>query len=142
MWNAHAPVKKKVVRGNKAPFMNKTLSKAFMTRARLKRISNIRPTEENVEAFKRYRNFCVSLLRKEKKLDSCMSGIFPPHVPHPACATAYMCHTLYVPRPSSQKNQVTLKFKFKFKFKFNSSSSSSSSSIKVQFKLKFKFNSN
>ena len=67
VWNAHAPVKKKVVRGNNAPFMNKTLSKAFMTRARLKRISNMSPTVENVEAFKRYRNFCVSLLRKEKK---------------------------------------------------------------------------
>jgi hypothetical protein len=67
VWNAHAPVKKKVVRGNNAPFMNKTLSKAFMTRARLKRISNSFPTEENIEAFKKYRNFCVSLLRKEKK---------------------------------------------------------------------------
>ena len=67
VWNAHAPVKKKVVRGNNAPFMNRTLSKAFMTRARLKRISNINPTVENIEAFKRYRNFCVSLLRKEKK---------------------------------------------------------------------------
>ena len=67
VWNAHAPVKKKVLRGNNAPFMNKTLSKAFMNRARLKRISNDHPTQENVEAFKRYRNFCVSLLRKEKK---------------------------------------------------------------------------
>ena len=38
VWNAHAPVKRKVVRGNNAPFMNKKLSKAFMTRARLKRI--------------------------------------------------------------------------------------------------------
>ena len=40
VWNAHAPVKKKVVRGNNAPFMNRTLSKAFMTRARLKNIAN------------------------------------------------------------------------------------------------------
>jgi hypothetical protein len=31
----HAPQKQKMVRGNSAPFMNKTLSKAFMTRARL-----------------------------------------------------------------------------------------------------------
>ena len=68
VWNAHAPIKKKVVRGNNAPFMNRTLSKAFMTRARLKRISNNHPTQENIEAFKRYRNFCVSLLRKEKKI--------------------------------------------------------------------------
>ena len=32
----HAPSKKKIIRGNQAPFMNKTLSKAFMTRARLR----------------------------------------------------------------------------------------------------------
>ena len=67
IWNAHAPVKKKVVRGNNAPFMNRTLSKAFMHRAKLRNRSNKFPTLENIEAFKRYRNFCVSLLRKEKK---------------------------------------------------------------------------
>ena len=67
VWNAHAPIKKKVVRGNNVPFMNKAVSKAFMNRARLKRISNEHPTQENIEAFKSYRNFCVSLLRKEKK---------------------------------------------------------------------------
>ena len=47
--------------------MNKTLSKAFMHRARLRNISHKFPTTENIEAFKRYRNFCVSLLRKEKR---------------------------------------------------------------------------
>ena len=47
--------------------MNRTLSKAFMTRSRLKRVSNKNPTQENIEAFRKYRNFCVSLLRKEKK---------------------------------------------------------------------------
>ena len=67
VWNAHAPVKTKIVRGNNAPFMNRTLSKAFMNRARLKNISHKFPTNENIEAFKKYRNFCVSLLRKEKK---------------------------------------------------------------------------
>ena len=67
IWNAHAPVKKKVVRGNNAPFMNRTLSKAFMHRAKLKNKSHNFPTEENILAFKKYRNFCVSLLRKEKK---------------------------------------------------------------------------
>ena len=67
IWNAHAPVKKKVVRGNNAPFMNKTLSKAFMHRAKLRNKSHKFPTPENIEAFKQYRNFCVSLLRKEKK---------------------------------------------------------------------------
>ena len=33
LLDVHAPQKQKVVRGNNAPFMNKTLSKAFMTRA-------------------------------------------------------------------------------------------------------------
>ena len=67
VWNSHAPLKKKVVRGNNAPFMNHTLSKAFKNRARLKNKSHKFPTIENIEAYKKYRNFCVSLLRKEKK---------------------------------------------------------------------------
>ena len=47
--------------------MNKTLSKAFMKRAKLKNLSNRNPTKENVDAFKNQRNMCVSLLRKEQK---------------------------------------------------------------------------
>ena len=34
--NKHAPIKTKNVRANNAPFMNKTLSKAIMTRSRIK----------------------------------------------------------------------------------------------------------
>ena len=63
-WNVNAPVKKKIVR---APFMNKTLSKAFMHRSKLKNKWHKFPTEENKTLYKKYRNFCVSLLRKEKK---------------------------------------------------------------------------
>ena len=47
--------------------MNKTLSKAFMKRAKLKNHKNKIRTEENEDAFKKQRNMCVSLLRKEKK---------------------------------------------------------------------------
>ena len=65
--NRHAPNKKKIVRGNNAPFMNKKLSKAFMHRSKLKNIYNKNPTEENNLAFKQYRNFCVNLLKREKK---------------------------------------------------------------------------
>ena len=65
--NKHAPMKEKVVRGNNAPFMNKTLSKAFMNRAKLKNNFNKNPTEENKQLYKKQRNFCVRLLRKEKK---------------------------------------------------------------------------
>ena len=45
--NPHAPVKKKFVRGNNAPFMNKTLSNAIMHRSKLKNLFNKNPTEEN-----------------------------------------------------------------------------------------------
>jgi len=65
--NSHAPVKQKVIRGNNAPFMNKTLSKAFMHRSKLKNNFNKNPTEENKQLFKKQRNFCVSLLKREKK---------------------------------------------------------------------------
>ena len=63
----HAPMKKKMVRGNNAPFMNKTLSKAFMHRSKLKNRYQKNPTEKNKTLYKKQRNFCVSLLKKEKK---------------------------------------------------------------------------
>ena len=46
-WNSYAPVKKKIVRGNNAPFMNRTLSKAFMHRSKLKNRYHKFPTEAN-----------------------------------------------------------------------------------------------
>ena len=65
--DTHAPRKKKVARGNNAPFMNKTLSKEFMYRSKLKNLYHKNPTESNKMQYKKQRNFCVSLLRKEKK---------------------------------------------------------------------------
>ena len=65
--NSYAPMKKKVVRGNNAPFMNKVLSKAFMQRSKLKNNFNKNPTELNERLYKKQRNLCVNLLRKEKK---------------------------------------------------------------------------
>ena len=65
--NSYAPIKQKVVRGNNAPFMNKTLSQEFMHRSKLKNRYHKNPTEENRIAYKKHRNFCVSLLKKEKK---------------------------------------------------------------------------
>ena len=47
--------------------MNKTLSKEFMLRSKLKNQYYKNPTEENRTAYKKHRNFCVSLLKKEKK---------------------------------------------------------------------------
>ena len=65
--NKHAPMKKKFIRGNNAPFMNKTLSQAFMHRSKLKNKYNKCPTEQNKISYNLQRNYCVSLLKKEKR---------------------------------------------------------------------------
>ena len=63
----HAPRKKKYARGNQMPFFNKELSKAIMTRTKLRNIFLQNKSEENRIRYARQRNFCVSLLRKTKK---------------------------------------------------------------------------
>ena len=60
-------MKKKCIRGNNAPFMNKTLCKAFMPRSKLKNKFNKIPTEDNKRLYKNQRNSCVSLFKKGKK---------------------------------------------------------------------------
>ena len=67
LLDLHAPMKKKTVRGNNAPFMSKRLSKEIMHRSKLKNAFNKNPTAENKKLYKRQRNYCVSLLRKEKR---------------------------------------------------------------------------
>ena len=47
--------------------MNKTLSQAFMHRSKLKNRYHKNPTEGNKMSYRKHRNFCVSLLKKEKK---------------------------------------------------------------------------
>ena len=65
--NWHAPMKKKIIRGNNAPFMNKALSKAFMHRSKLRNKFYKNPTDENEKLYKKHRNYCVGLLKKEKR---------------------------------------------------------------------------
>ena len=65
--NRRAPNKKRSIRANQAPFMNKTLQQAIMKRSRLRNIFKKNCTEENKRNYNKQRNFCVSLLRKEKK---------------------------------------------------------------------------
>ena len=60
-------MKKKLIRGNNAPFMNQILSKAFMHRSKLKNIYNKNPCQYNKNAYRKQRNYCVSLLKREKK---------------------------------------------------------------------------
>ena len=56
----------KFIRGNNTPFVNKTLSKAFMQRAKLKN-RYYSTTELNHLHFKKQRNYCVNLLKRVKK---------------------------------------------------------------------------
>ena len=54
-------MKSKSVRANNSPFMNKMLSKAIMTRSRLKNKFQNNPTNENKSNYNRQRNYCVNL---------------------------------------------------------------------------------
>ena len=67
IFDKYSPSKTKILRGNNAPFMSKTLSKEIMHRSRLKNKLNKNPTDENRNLYKKQRNFCVNLLKKEKK---------------------------------------------------------------------------
>ena len=60
-------MKKKYVRGNNAPFMNQTLTKAFMHRSKLKNKYNKNPLRKTKEYTTNIEIYCVSLLKKEKK---------------------------------------------------------------------------
>ena len=64
--NSFAPIKKKYARGNQMPFMTKNLSKAIVTRSRLRNKYLKHKTEENRLPYTQQRNKCVSLLRKTK----------------------------------------------------------------------------
>ena len=65
--NQHAPHKKKYVRGNNRRFMSKPLSKAIMQRAKLRNKFLKDPSAENKLSYNKQTNWCVSLLRNEKK---------------------------------------------------------------------------
>ena len=49
------------------PFMNKSLSRAFMRRRQLRNTYLKKRSETNRLTYAKQRNFCVSLLRKTKK---------------------------------------------------------------------------
>ena len=66
-YNAHAPLKKRFLRANNSPFMNKYLSKAIMERSRLRNKYLKLKTNVSKLAYKKQRNYCVGLLRKVKK---------------------------------------------------------------------------
>ena len=62
--NKHAPLKKKFVRGNNAPFMNREFQKEIYVRSRLRNKYWVEPSAENKAAYKKQRNKCVKIRRK------------------------------------------------------------------------------
>ena len=63
----HAPQRKRYLRSNHKPFMNNEISKAIMTRTRLRNRFLKNRSNRNRDLFRKQRNLCVSLLRKSKK---------------------------------------------------------------------------
>lgn len=63
----NAPVKKKIIRANHAPYVTKTLRKAIMKRSNLENKYYKNRTEENKQLYKKHKNFCSKLYKKEKK---------------------------------------------------------------------------
>ena len=63
----HAPQRKRYLRSNHKPFMNNEISKAIMTRTRLRNRFLKNRSYQNRDLFRKQRNLCVSFLRKSKK---------------------------------------------------------------------------
>ena len=68
LLDKHAPIKKKYVRANDKPFMTTALRKAVMLRSRLRNRYNKNQTIENWNEFRKHRNSCVKLFRREKRI--------------------------------------------------------------------------
>ena len=65
--NAHAPLKKKVVRANHAPYVTKKMRKAIMRRTQLQNKYFKNKTFENLRNYKKQKKFCSKLYKKEKR---------------------------------------------------------------------------
>ena len=65
--NKHAPSKKKAFRANHAPYVTKSLRKAIMERSYLEKIYFKKATTESLKKYKKHKNFCSRLYKKERK---------------------------------------------------------------------------
>ena len=65
--NKHAPYKKKLIRANHKPYMTKALRKAIMRRSHLENKFYKNRTVENYREFKRQKNYCNRLYKRERR---------------------------------------------------------------------------
>ena len=67
MLNKHAPLKKKLLRANHAPYITKTLRKAIMRRSQLETKYLKSKTQTDLKLYKKHKNFCSKLHKREKR---------------------------------------------------------------------------
>ena len=67
IFNKHAPIRKKYLRANEAPFMTKELNNAIMKRSRYRNKFLKDKSQTSWENYKIQRNLCKKLLRKTRK---------------------------------------------------------------------------
>ena len=63
MLNKYAPLKRKLLRVNHASYVSKAMRKAIMKRSSWKK-----RTEESLRTYKKQKNYCSTLYKKEKKI--------------------------------------------------------------------------
>ena len=65
--NIYAPLKKKILRANHVPYVTKALRKVMMRRSDLESKYVKNKTSENLKSYKKQRNFCSKLYKKERE---------------------------------------------------------------------------
>ena len=60
-------MKKKILRANEKPYVTKAMRKAIMKRSELATKYRRNPTEDNLRAWKKHKNFCSNLYKKRAK---------------------------------------------------------------------------
>ena len=65
--NIRAPLKRKLLTANHAPYISKTLQKAIMMRSYLEKIYFKKRTDHSLKAHKKQKNYCSRLYKKERK---------------------------------------------------------------------------
>ena len=65
--NKHAPYKKKLIRANHKPYITKALRKAIMRLSHLENKFYKNRTAENNSQFKRQKNYCNRLYKRERR---------------------------------------------------------------------------
>ena len=66
MLNKHAPLRKKFLRANHAPYITKTL-KAIMRRSQLETKYLKTKTQTDLKLYKKHKNFCSKLYKRERR---------------------------------------------------------------------------